>query len=152
MKNIFVLGQNHFLKLQYLKDPFIKLYWNKLWQWSKVRDNFWLSLKVCICCGFCNHLWQRFLHFWGIFPYLESVIRKLLLLWLKLMHTYLSYLLMLSSTFYLWLKKEDRISNFWFSNGAVTLTRRSRSDLFSMSQVFVINYLCVKFGDIRTFQ
>ena len=29
-----------FLKLQYLKNPCIKLYWNKLRHWSRVNDNF----------------------------------------------------------------------------------------------------------------
>ena len=81
LKNVFVLEQKYiFQKLQYLKNSCTKIYRNKLWQWSIVRDNFWLSLKVCICCGFCNDLWQRFFNFWDNFPHLKRVIKKLLLM------------------------------------------------------------------------
>ena len=102
LKNNLVLGQKHyFLALQYsyLTNPCIKLYWTELWHWSRVNDKFWLLLKVCICCGFCNHVWQRFLHFWGIFSFLERLITKQLLMQLKLMYLYQSYLLMSFSTF-----------------------------------------------------
>ena len=100
VKKYFCLGaKTLFWKLQYLKNPWLKLYWNMFWHWSWVRDNFWLSLNVCICCGFCNHLWQRFLHFWDIFPFLERVIKKLLLMQLKWMYIYRSYILIAFATF-----------------------------------------------------
>ena len=72
--------KTHFPKTSKSKNSFHQPLPYESMELSRVNGNFWLSQNVCTCYDFCKYLWQSFLHFSGNFPFLERVIKKLLLM------------------------------------------------------------------------